>query len=269
MTRILLEDAHAQAGSGAPGERAWSRELNNKIIPLLAARGIETVRVPGTTADLAIYHEDFLCFITNHYDADIYNHIGGAFWDRAAASITAAKDDMLGALIWGKFREIVDAPVPHFERRNANTRDYYAFRYTSNNTPGIIMEWGVGATTCNGHNFPTAPDHDFLRTNIDAIALCVAEGVLAYHMAQGGSVVMPQSPVRAGQSQDLQLAKGQVGAIGGIWRYANGLRTIHSKVYALTPGRRIYTMYPPVDPDADQTEDVSAEPCIFVIDTTP
>lgn len=191
MTRILLEDAHWD-GSGAPGERAWSKMLNDRIVSLLTARGIETVRVSGTTLDQPVYHEDYLAFITNHYDADIYvdgatlRHQGGAFWDRAEASVTAAQDDMLGDLIWNRYRASGAAPADHFERKNANTRDYYAFRYTSPRTPGVIFEWGVGAPVCNGHGFPSAPDHDWLRAKIDAIALSVAEGVLAYYLAQGG-----------------------------------------------------------------------------------
>lgn len=264
--KVLLEDAHAQAGSGAPGEREFSKALNDRIVPLLAARGIGTVRVGGTTLDQPIYHQDYLAFITNHYDADIYRHEGGGFWERADNSKTGALDDTLGATIWPRFRAILGAPENHFERHNVNTDDYYAFRLTTDKTPGVIFEWGVGAPVCNGHGFPTAPDHDWLRANIDKIALVVAEGVLAFKLAQEGVTHMA-SPERAGQSGDLRLANGQVGTITGVWEYAGVERGIIRKVYALTPGRRIYTMYPPVDPDSDQTEDLSAEPCIFVVDT--
>ena len=75
--------------------------------------------------------------------------------------------------------------------------------------------------------------------------------------------------LRVVQSADLVLAKGEVGSLAGTWRYSNGqTRSIVRKVVAHTAGRRVVTMHPPVDPDADSTEDVSAEPAIFVVDVT-
>lgn len=85
---------------------------------------------------------------------------------------------------------------------------------------------------------------------------------------------MAHSPQRIGQSADLTLQNGQVGQITGIWHYvavpglttANGNRSVTRKVVGYRPGRFIHYFYPPVDPDADPTEDVGAEPAIFVVD---
>ena len=77
---------------------------------------------------------------------------------------------------------------------------------------------------------------------------------------------MPDSPSYAGQSADLSLIVGEVGMVSGIWTYPSGNRFVQRKVYGLRPGRFIYTIHPQVDPDADPTEDLSAQPAIFVVD---
>lgn len=79
------------------------------------------------------------------------------------------------------------------------------------------------------------------------------------------------SPQRMGQSADLVLGLGALGVLQGIYAYPahpEG-RAIVWKVRPTRIGRTIVTMYPPVDPDADATMLISAEPCIFVIDVLP
>lgn len=183
--RVLLHDSHSPSG-GAPGERDFVRGLNDRIVELAAARGIDVVRVPGDGASHSAFDQDYDAFLAPHYDADVYAHQGGAFWDRAAQSTTAARDDELGALLWRYFRRIPGAPPDHQERRNANTSDYYGFRLTTTATPGAILELGVGAPVCNGHGQPAAPDHDWLRANLDAIAGALVDG-----LADFGGVAAP------------------------------------------------------------------------------
>lgn len=75
-------------------------------------------------------------------------------------------------------------------------------------------------------------------------------------------------PERIAQSADLTLQPGEVGWLSATWRYGAADRTFSRKVVGYSAGRRVYTLYPPVDPDADPTEDVSADPAIFTVDTT-
>ncbi len=80
---------------------------------------------------------------------------------------------------------------------------------------------------------------------------------------EGGSVTAPSY---VGQSvTNVSLTVGQVGQIDGVWHYPSGDRHIIEKVYGTAPGFWPYTMYPPVDPDADPTKVLSAQPAYFVI----
>lgn len=106
------------------------------------------------------FAQDYDAFIAPHYDADIYAGAGGWFWDRATTSTTGAEDDRLGRIFESHYASLPSAPAPHFERRNANTHGYYGFRCTTNATPGILVEHGVG----------WGADRDWLRANVDAIA---------------------------------------------------------------------------------------------------
>lgn len=80
------------------------------------------------------------------------------------------------------------------------------------------------------------------------------------------------TPTFFAQSSDLVLGVGDVGQLVGEWTYGplsptgNTPRPKVRKVYALAPGRRVYWLYPDVDPDADPTEDLSAQPAVFVVD---
>lgn len=50
-----------------------------------------------------------------------------------------------------------------------------------------------------------------------------------------------------------------------VYDYGNGPRFIPFKVYATRPGFWPVIFYPPADPDADPTEDISAQPALFVV----
>lgn len=158
---VLLHDSHNPHAGGAPGEAEWVMQLNDRITAKANAVGISVVRVPGDLQDHPEFHSDYDVFLAPHYDANIYGE-GGWFWDRAAASTTADKDDAIGAIFQRRYLTIPNVPPSRFNRRNANTRDYYGFRLTSVNTPGYLVEHGVGAVD--------APDYQWLRDNLDVIA---------------------------------------------------------------------------------------------------
>lgn len=78
------------------------------------------------------------------------------------------------------------------------------------------------------------------------------------------------SPVWLGQSADsIVLKVGEVSPLEGVWRYSSGLeRTQVEKVIGRKPGRFVYIMYPKVDPDADETRDLGAQPSLFLVTVT-
>lgn len=185
--RVLLQRSHCSATkpdgwSGAPGEGAYIRLLCDRIATSCNLIGIGVTIVDGDMLDHPEYHADYDAFGAPHYDANVYNGVGGAFWGRAAASATALKDDVLGSIFWRRFRSIPGAPPSHFERMNVNVTDYYAFRLTTANTPGFLAELGVGA--------PGAPDFQWLRDNVQTIADC-----WALSFAEFGGIAGPEYAV--------------------------------------------------------------------------
>jgi hypothetical protein len=168
--------------------------LISKIVDGLTARGIQSVLVPGdggsngASGDHPEFHADYDAFIAPHYEANVHAiggiKIGGSFWGRAAASTTAGRDDQLGNLFWAKYSTLPGKPADHFEWNNANVTAYYGFNLTSNATPGILVEHGVGA--------PGAPDFQWLRDNVAAIA-----GVWVDTLAEFGAVAPGPQPVPA------------------------------------------------------------------------
>lgn len=149
---------------GAPGESAWIREdLVPKVVVACAARGIMTTLVAGDLLDHPEFHQDYDAFIAPHYEANVHSE-GGSFWGRAAASLTAAKDDRLGNLFWARYSALAGRPQDRFNWNNVNVTDYYGFRLTTPNTPGILVEHGVG------WNVPSDYDFTWLRNNSALIA---------------------------------------------------------------------------------------------------
>lgn len=74
-------------------------------------------------------------------------------------------------------------------------------------------------------------------------------------------------PQFAGQSVAVVTLKpSEVGVLHAMFRWPNGqVRTITKKVYAERTGMRFYQVYPPADPDADVTEDLDAQPAMFLV----
>lgn len=174
--KVLIHLSHHKTGtpdgwSGAPGEAVWVQGLVSLIRAKLAVRGVFAVVVDGDLLDHIQFHEDYDAFIAPHYEADVHG-MGGSFWGRAFTSTTAAKDDALGVLFWNKYRMLPGKPPDHFGWSNPNVTDYYGFRLTTANTPGILVEHGVGA--------PGAPDYQWLRENIDAIAQVWADTLFEF-----------------------------------------------------------------------------------------
>lgn len=216
--RVLLQNSHHQSGrpdgwSGAPDEARYvTFDLNPRIAAALAAKGVTVNMVDGDMQDHPSYQSDYDAFVAPHYEADIHysltglefvngmrcglvpiqfmikdsmptgdvaGHVGGWFWGRASASLTAAKDDKLGKAIQDRYIGLTLAKGYTLPYRghwnNPNVTDYYAFRSTTAQTPGVLLELGVGSPT--PHN---AQDHNWLRNNVDEIAQSIAAGILDY-----------------------------------------------------------------------------------------
>ena len=167
--------------------------LCDRIAASCKTLGIDVTIVDGDLLDHPEFHQDYDAFGAPHYDANVYSNVGGAFWGRAAASPTALRDDVLGSIFWRRFRAIPGAPASHFERMNVNVTDYYAFRLTTDKTPGFLVEHGVGA--------PGAPDFQWLRDNVQQIADC-----WALSFAESGGVVTTTSTKGGDMTKDEVVA---------------------------------------------------------------
>ena len=74
------------------------------------------------------------------------------------------------------------------------------------------------------------------------------------------------TPQYAGQSvSQVSLVVGEVSTEVAFYDYGAGPRAITFKLYATKPGMWPVIKYPPADPDADPTEDLAAQPALFVI----
>lgn len=125
----------------------------------------------------------------------------------------------------------------------------------------------IGAHLAQTYGVPSAAlelwQHE--QVTIDGITVDVDEVYVAGWRPEEGN--MNETPKRVGQSADVRIAQGEVTLLQAIFHYPEGReRTIARKFYSHTAGRYIVQIRPPVDPDADLTEHLDAEPAIFVVD---
>lgn len=153
--------------SGAPDEARWVREdLTPRVVAACRQYGIELVLVDGDLLDHPQFHADYLAFIAPHYEANLHGH-GGWFWGRADQSSTPHQDDIIGAIFERRYIALTHptgGPPIQMAWTNPNVTDYYGFRLTSADTPGILVEHGVG------WNVPADYDFTWLRTHVQEIA---------------------------------------------------------------------------------------------------
>lgn len=158
--------------SGAPDEARWIREeLTPLVVAICGRKGIAVTTVDGDMLDHTEFHANYGAFCAPHYEADVHGE-GGSFWGRAIDSLTPVGDDRLGNIFWRRYSTLVGKPPDRFGWTNPNVTDYYGFRLTSVDTPGILVEHGVGA--------PGAADHDWLRQNTPAIAQVWADALAEF-----------------------------------------------------------------------------------------
>lgn len=214
MARVLIQAGHASAyspyrtgGGGAPGEAEWATDLAGLLGARLEDAGVEAVLVGAwlvngvEVAAPPEVNQDYHLFVSLHYDAAVYGagNNTGAFADRAAL-------DPLGFLADEAIRQweqrwTEETPIPLAnQRRNANTRGYYAFRATSAATPGIIIEHGCGAPV-PASGFPPGQDAAYLRDHLEHVADVDARAILSY-LADTGAITPPEEDEMARLTED-------------------------------------------------------------------
>jgi hypothetical protein len=195
--RVLLQAGHSAqfppyrtGGGGAPGEAAWATDLAAMLAGRLRAAGVEVVCVGAWlvngvvgSAPALVTDEDYDLFLSLHYDANLgptYNT--GGFADRYRPerfpktdprskypNPNAANEDRFIAIWERRYPEATGIPLRN-ERRNPNSYDYYGYHATTEQTPGVILEHGVGQGL----------DHATLFDRIDEVARVDAACVLEY-----------------------------------------------------------------------------------------
>lgn len=193
MARVLIQAGHSAnyppnraGGGGAPGEADWTTDLAWRIAERLEEVGVETVIVGAWLINGVVVAappqvaEDYHLFLSLHYDAAVYGagRNTGAFCDRARLDPLGVFADEAIRKWEERWTEEVPIPIVN-ARRNPNTWDYYAFRATSDRTPGIIIEHGCGSPVPSG-GFPPGQDAAYLHDNIEHVASVDARAILGY-----------------------------------------------------------------------------------------
>jgi hypothetical protein len=181
--KVLLQAGHSAqfppyrtGGGGAPGEAAWATDLAAVLAGRLRAAGVEVVCVGAwlvngklVAAPSTVIDEDYDLFLSLHYDAAIYAENTGCIVARAANDPVGSLADHFITIWKRRYPAALGIPL-HQERVNPNMTDYYAFHATTVQTPGVILEHGVGQGL----------DHATLFDRIDEVARVDAACVLEY-----------------------------------------------------------------------------------------
>jgi hypothetical protein len=181
--RVLIQAGHSAqfpphrtGGGGAPGEAAWATDLAAVLTGRLRAAGVEVVCVGAWLVNGAVVQapalvtdEHYDLFLSLHYDAATYAENTGCIVARAANDPVGALADRFIAIWQRRYPAATGIPL-HQERVNPNMTNYYAFRDTTAQTPGVILEHGVGQGL----------DHATLFDRIDEVARVDAACVLEY-----------------------------------------------------------------------------------------
>jgi hypothetical protein len=184
--RVLIQAGHSAqfppyrtGGGGAPGEAAWATDLAAMLAGRLRAAGVEVVCVGAWlvngavgSAPALVTDKDYDLFLSLHYDAAVYAQNTGCIVARAANDPVGSLADRFITIWKRRYPAATGIPL-HQERVNTNMTDYYAFRDTTAQTPGVILEHGVGA-------LDGGLDHTTLFDRIDEVARVDAACVLEY-----------------------------------------------------------------------------------------
>lgn len=196
MKKICLQAGHENAknncdlvlakGTGAPGEAEFTVRIRNRLSEILISKGFQLYLKDATfNCDPQVGAEDYDLFLAIHYDANIYG-TGGGFVDYPEPSTdysTTESQRICNTLINEYFPNTGIVNMP--QRRNANTKYYYMWKYLSAKTPCVIIECGVGLDA-----------HDSVILNdTDRVANGIAKGICKAFDVPWEVVPPPTPPV--------------------------------------------------------------------------
>lgn len=180
--KVLLQCGHNAAfppfranGGGAPGEAVWTGDVAVRLANRLRVAGVQVDIVGSWLSGGTLYpppdeaSRDYDLFVALHYDADVYAVRSGCFAGRATLDPLGAEADR-AIVCWEAVYPAMTGIPLHRERNNENVRNYYAFRDTTENTPGILIEHGVGQGL----------DHGCLFDQMELVVEADASAILAY-----------------------------------------------------------------------------------------
>ena len=195
---VCIQAGHYPSGGGAPGEAAWAYELAHRIAAQLEAAGVQVVVVGAWNLDNSNpppqVRQDHALFVSLHYDADIYADRTGCFAGRATNDPMGDQSDK-AIRYWEEVYPALTGIPLRKERMNPNVTDYYAFRVTSANTPGILIEHGVGQGL----------DHATLFDRIGTVAAADANAILQYLGVTAHPLDEPFSSPTPTEDEELAL----------------------------------------------------------------
>jgi len=167
--------------TGAPGEVQFTVRVRDMLSQILLSKkntdGSQAFTIQLVDAnfncDPNVGKKDYDLFLALHYDADVYNAPGG-FADFPEPSTDAATLESQRIVKFIEQVYFTNAGIDnHEERRNANTKYYYMWKFLSARTPCAILECGVGQ---NAHDKVILAD-PMIVPNAIARSICNAFNV--------------------------------------------------------------------------------------------
>lgn len=156
--------------TGAPNEMSFNVDIRDQVAGELRRRGFDVYTTDANANDdHNITSQDFDLFLSIHYDADIYGR-GGGFVDFPDPQVDKATQESQRICkdIEEEYFKTTDV-VNRSERRNANTKYYYMWKYLTAKTPCNIIECGVG--------MHVPDDHSLLHFNRPRVVEGIVRGI--------------------------------------------------------------------------------------------
>lgn len=197
----------ARTGTGAPGEIDWTPRITGAVVALLKGRGIDAITADANWNCDARRVEKYDGFVAIHYQANLPTASGffvGA-QDPTVDGVAHYSGLLVAKLAWRYGHDTGLIWRPGWN--NPNITDYYCFRDNNAQTPGALIECGVGA--------PGAPDHDFLWSDAGQhkVANSIADGITDY-MSLFATPAKPAAPIKTTLEQEVQALRVAVDNIG-------------------------------------------------------
>lgn len=198
MIKICLQAGHWNAknncdpvlakGTGAPGEAEFTVRIMTRLSQILIEKGFQLyLKDACFNCDPKVGSEDYNLFLAIHYDANVYG-TGGGFLDYPEPSTdmaTVESQRICNTMINEYFPNTGIVNMP--QRRNANTKYFYMWKYLSAKTPCVIIECGVGLDA-----------HDsVILADTDRVANGIARGICKAFNVEWDKppVVVPPTPI--------------------------------------------------------------------------